>query len=178
MSQLTGKKIAIIAADYFEEVELISPRDALQEAGATVEIVAPHGGQLKSLNHIRPGEAVQVDKRLSDADSSDYDAVVVPGGVVNSDHLRVDVDAQAFIHAMNEAGKPIAVICHGPWLLVSSGLAEGRTLTSYHTLQDDIRNAGGMWLDQEVVTDNNLITSRNPDDLPAFNQALLDALGS
>lgn len=176
MTHLSDKKVAIIATDYFEEVELTSPRDALQAAGASVEIIAPHGGEIKSLNHIRPGNPASVDKTLDEANPGDYDAVVIPGGVINADHLRMEEKARDFVVKTEAEGKPVAAICHGPWLLVSSRIVRGHKFTSYHTLQDDIRNAGGEWLDQAVVTDGNFITSRNPDDLPAFNNAILAAL--
>jgi protease I len=177
MAHLSGKKVAIMATDYFEEIELTSPRDALQAAGATVEVIAPHGGEIKSLNHIRPGNPVHVDKTLDEANPDDYDALVLPGGVVSADHLRVEERAKDFVTKIDAERKPLAVICHGPWLLVSSRVIRGKKLTSYHTLQDDILNAGGEWVDQEVVVDGPLITSRKPDDLPAFNEALLKALG-
>lgn len=174
---ISGKRIAIIATDYFEETELTSPRDALQKAGATVDVIAPHSGEIKALNHVTPGQAVAVDKTLDEADPDEYDALVLPGGVVNADHLRVEEKAKDFVIKMMAEEKPVAVICHGPWLLVSSHEVRGRKLTSYHTLQDDIINAGGEWVDQEVAVDHNLITSRKPDDLPAFNNALIAALG-
>lgn len=176
MTHLSGKKVAIMATDYFEEIELTSPRDALENAGATVEIIAPHAGEIKSLNHIRPGNPVTVDKTIDDADPDDYDALVLPGGVVNADHLRIEEKARDFVVKLEGEGKPLAVICHGAWLLVSSRVVRGKKLTSYPTLQDDIVNAGGDWVDQEVVVDGNLITSRNPDDLPSFNKALVKAL--
>jgi len=176
MAHLSGKKVAIMATDYFEEIELTSPRDALQAAGATVEVIAPHGGEIKSLNHIRPGNPVNVDKTLDEADPDDYDALVLPGGVVNADHLRVEEKAKDFVTKIDAEEKPLAVICHGAWLLVSSRVVRGKKLTSYPTLQDDILNAGGEWVDQEVIVDGPLITSRKPDDLPAFNKALLKTL--
>lgn len=176
MSHLSEKKVAILVTDYFEEVELTSPRDALLRVGATVEIIAPHGGQIKSLNHILPGNGVKVDKTLAEADPDDYDALIIPGGVINADHMRVEEKAHDFVIKTEAEGKPLAVICHGAWLLVSARVVRGKKLTSYHTLRDDIINAGGEWIDQEVVVDGNLITSRNPDDLPAFNKALLAAL--
>jgi protease I len=178
MADDNGKKVAIIATDYFEEAELLKPLEALQTAGITAEVVAPHDGTIKGLKHTDPAQAATVDKTLDEVHAGDYDAVVLPGGVVNADHLRVDEKAQEFVKDMMKAGKLIAVICHGPWLLVSAGLVKGRTLTSYHTLQDDIINAGGTWVDQQVVKDGNLITSRTPADLPAFNQAILEALES
>ncbi|HET7528980.1 MAG TPA: type 1 glutamine amidotransferase domain-containing protein [Candidatus Saccharimonadales bacterium] len=177
MADLSGKKIAVMATDYFEESELIEPVKVLREAGATVEIVSPKSGQIKGLKHADPGESVKVDKTLDEAKPDDYDALVVPGGAVNADHLRMEQKARDFItKMMDEQNKPTAVICHGPWLLVSAGLARGRKMTSYYTIQDDMRNAGAEWVDEECVADGNLITSRNPDDLPAFNKALISAL--
>lgn len=176
---LQGKTIAIVATDYFEEAELTSPRDALEQAGATVHVLAPHDGEIKGLKHVEPGTRVAVDKTLEEADAQAYDALVIPGGAINADALRMDQHARGFITSMlDEQHKPTAIICHGPWLLVSSGLARGRQLTSFPTIQDDIRNAGGVWQDAEVVVDDNLITSRKPDDLPAFNNALIKALTS
>jgi protease I len=176
-SDLSGKKVAILATDYFEETELTEPVKALEEAGALVEIIAPKSGEIKGLKHIEPGKSVKVDKTLDEANPNDYDALVVPGGAVNADHLRMEKKARDFItKIMDELGKPTAVICHGPWLLASAGLARGKKITSYFTIQDDMRNAGADWTDQEVVQDGNLITSRNPDDLPAFNKALISAL--
>lgn len=175
---LKSKKVAILATDYFEEAELISPRDALTQAGVTVEIIAPHDGEIKGLNHVEPGQSVAVDKTLADADPSDYDAVVIPGGVVNADHLRTEKKAQDFVRHTITAHKPTAVICHGPWLLVSAGVLNGKKLTSYHTIKDDIINAGGEWVDEPLVQNGALITSRKPDDLPRFNEALLQALGN
>lgn len=174
---LKGKKVAIIATDYFEEKELTSPRDALVKAGATVHVIAPHAGEIKGLNHVEPGQSVQVDKTLDQADPHDYDAVVVPGGVVNADHLRVEKKAQDFVRATMTSHKPTAVICHGPWLLASAGVLRGKKLTSYHTIRDDLVNAGAQWVDEPVVQNGALITSRKPADLPVFNQALIQALG-
>jgi protease I len=143
MADLSGKKVAVLATDYFEEAELTGPVKALKDAGATVEIIAPKSGEIKGLKHVEPGQAVKVDKTLDEADPADYDALVLPGGAVNADHLRIEKKAQDFvIKLMDEMGKPTAVICHAPWLLVSAGLARGRRLTSYHTIQDDLRNAG------------------------------------
>jgi protease I len=173
----TVKKIAIIATDYFEEVELTSPLEDLQQAGAVVEVLAPHEGSIKALHHVEPGKSVAVTRTIAKADPGQYDAVVLPGGVVNADKLRMDDDARRFVRQLLKAGKPVAAICHAPWLLVSAGLVRDMRLTSYHTLQDDIRNAGGSWQDKEVVVDGTLITSRKPDDLPAFNKAIRQALG-
>jgi protease I len=177
MTHLSGKKVAVIATDYFEEKELTEPVQALRDAGATVDIIAPHDGEIAGLNHVQPGQKVSVTKTLDDADPDDYDALVIPGGAINADHIRMDSKARDFVIAIMAEEKPTAVICHGPWLLVSSGLARGRRLTSYYTIQDDIQNAGGEWVDEAVVYDGCLITSRNPDDLPVFNEALIRALG-
>lgn len=173
---IAGKKVAIIATDYFEEKELTSPQEALLNAGVQTEVIAPHTGEIKGLNHTSPGKSIAVDKTLDHADPADYDAVVIPGGAVNADHLRIEPEAQEFVRAMLAANKPTAVICHGPWLLVSAGVVHGKKLTSYHTIKDDIINAGGEWVDEQLVQDGPLITSRKPDDLPAFNEALLKAL--
>lgn len=178
-SDLSGKRVAVLATDYFEEAELTEPVKALREAGAKVEIIAPKSGAIKALKHVDQGQAVKVDKTLDEADPNDYDALVLPGGAVNADHLRMEKKARDFvIKMMGELGKPTAVICHAPWVLISAGLARGKKLTSYFTIQDDMRNAGADWTDQEVVIDGNLITSRNPDDLPAFNKALISALAA
>jgi protease I len=176
MADLSGKKVAVIATDYFEESELTSPVEALKKAGAQVEIIAPHSGEIKGVKHMEQGQAIKVDKTLDDAKPEDYDALIVPGGAVNADHLRMDEKARDFIRKMVNGNKITAVICHGPWLLASAGLARGKKLTSYFTIQDDMRNAGAEWEDEEVVKDGNLITSRDPHDLPAFNQTILQAL--
>lgn len=176
MADLSDKKIAIIATDYFEEAELIEPMMQLREMGAEVIVAAPHDDTIQALRHVEMGREVEVDETISNLDSGDFDAVVIPGGVVNADHLRINKDAQEFVKAMVESDKPVAAICHGPWLLVSSGLVDGHTFTSYHTLADDIRNAGGTWVDQEVVVDAPYITSRKPDDIPAFVEAIADAV--
>jgi deglycase len=177
MSDLTGKTVAIIATDFFEEPELVEPRDALRGAGATVKIYSRTGDPIQAVRgDVEPTQKVDVDGTFDDVDLGSVDALVVPGGTVNADRLRVEEKAQDLVRQVMEDGKPLAVICHGPWLLVSAGLARGRSLTSYHTLADDVRNAGGTWTDQEVVVDGNLITSRSPDDLPAFIKALDGAL--
>jgi protease I len=177
MADLSGKKVAIVATDYFEESELLEPARALRDAGATVEIIAPHGGEIKGLKHVDPGQSVKVDKTLDEADPDDYDAAVFPGGAINADALRMEQKARDFVtKIMDEQGKPTAVICHAPWLLVSARLARGKRLTSFFTIQDDMRNAGAEWVDEPVVQDGNLITSRKPDDLPAFNDAISTAL--
>jgi protease I len=174
MENLQGKKVAILVADGFEQVELIEPRKALEQAGAKTEIVSPAKGQVKGWNHTEWGQQLPVDVPLKQADAEDYDALLLPGGVMNPDHLRTDPVAQRFVRSFFEAGKPVAAICHAPWTLIDAGVVRNRRLTSYHTLQTDLRNAGAQWLDQEVVTDANLVTSRKPDDIPAFNKAMVE----
>jgi protease I len=177
MSDLTGKTVAIIATDFFEEAELVQPRDALREAGATVRIYSTGTDPIQAVEgDTTPTQKVEVDGTLDDLDVGSVSAVVVPGGTVNADTIRTEPRAQDIVREAMELRLPLAVICHGPWLLVSAGLARGRRLTSYPSLADDVRNAGGTWTDEEVVVDGNLITSRNPDDLPAFIRALEDAL--
>ncbi len=177
MSDLTGKTVAIIATDFFEEAELVKPRDALREAGATVRIHSTGTDPIQAVEgDTSPTQKVEVDGTLDDLDVATVDAVVVPGGTINADRIRTEARAQAIVREALEAGKPTAVICHGPWLLVSAGLVDGRRLTSFGSLADDVRNAGGDWVDEEVVVDGSLITSRDPDDLPAFIGALEDAL--
>ena len=171
--KLNGRKVAILVSDGFEQVELTKPREALHAAGATTTIIAPKGGKVQGMNHDEKADQFDVDMKTSDASASDFDAVLLPGGVMNADHLRMDEDARQFVKSIDKAGKPIAVICHGPWLLVSAGLVDGRKMTSYHTVQDDIRNAGGEWMDREVVRDGNWVSSRKPDDIPAFNEAMI-----
>ncbi|MFM0513010.1 type 1 glutamine amidotransferase domain-containing protein [Paraburkholderia sp. RL17-373-BIF-A] len=173
---LKGYEVAVLAVDGFEQAELIEPRRALAEAGATVHVISAKPGKIQGFKHVDKGDAVEVDTTFDEASADDYDAVVLPGGVVNGDAIRLLPQAQAFVKAADNAKKPIAVICHGGWLPVSAGIIKGRTLTSWPSLQDDIRNAGGTWVDQEVVEDGNLISSRKPDDLPAFNRTLIAQL--
>lgn len=173
---LKGYKVAFLAMDGFEQAELIEPQHALTEAGATVHVISSKSGTIQGFNHVDKGDAVNVDSTFDKASADDYDAVVLPGGVVNGDAIRSLPQAQAFVKAADTAKKPIAVICHGTWLPVSAGIIKGRTVTSWPSLQDDIRNAGGTWVDQEVVEDGNLITSRKPDDIPAFNRTLIAQL--
>lgn len=175
--QLDGVRIAILATDGFEEAELLSPKEALEKAGARVEVVSDKSDQIQGYQHVDKGRAVHVDKTFDQANAEDYDAIVLPGGVINGDAIRSNPRAQAMVKSANDAHKPIAVICHGGWLPISAGIVEGRTLTSWPSLQDDLRNAGAQWLDREVVQDDNLISSRKPDDLPAFNAALIEILG-
>jgi protease I len=178
MSDLSGKRVAILATDHFEEAELVEPRDALTKAGAEVRIYSSDTDPIQAVEgDTSPTQKIDVDGTFEELDLAAVDAVVVPGGTVNADRIRVDEQAQAIVRAVNEAGKPLAVICHGPWLLVSAGLVWGRRLTSYPSLAVDVRNAGGTWVDEQVVVDGNLITSRNPGDLPAFVKAIEDALG-
>ena len=176
MTPLQDLRIAILVDDLFEQAELASPKQALEDAGANVSIVAPKGPSVTGLHHADKGDTFKVDLTLDQAKADDFDGLVLPGGVFNADALRVVPAAQAFVKAFERAQKPIAVICHGPWLLVSAGLVRGRTLTSWPTLQDDIRNAGGMWVDREVVADRNWVSSRKPDDLPAFNRTFIELL--
>jgi protease I len=170
---LKQKKVAILAADMFERVELEEPRKALDDAGAECEIVSIHDGEIQGFDHFDPANTVKVDRTVEEASLDDYDALLVPGGVGNPDQLRGDENAVAFVRAFHEAGKPMAVICHGPWVLVEAGVVRGKRLTSWPTLETDIRNAGGEWVDAEVVVDGNLVTSRKPDDIPAFNREML-----
>jgi protease I len=169
---LNGKKVAILAADMFERVELEEPRKALEDAGADVEIVSIHDGEIKGFDHFDPATTVQVDHTIEEVSVDDYDALLIPGGVGNPDQLRGDENAVAFVRAFHAAGKPMAVICHGPWVLVEAGVVRDRRLTSWPTLETDIRNAGGEWVDGEVVVDGNLVTSRKPDDIPAFTREM------
>ena len=172
--KLAGKKVAILAADMFERVELEKPRQALEDAGATTEVVSIHDGEIKGFDHFDPANKVKVDKTVEEANVDDYDALLVPGGVGNPDQLRGDENAVEFVRGFAESGKPMAVICHGPWVLVEAGVVRGRKLTSWPTLQTDIRNAGGEWVDEEVVVDDGIVTSRKPDDIPAFNEKMIE----
>jgi protease I len=171
---LKGKTVALLAADMVERVELVEPRKALEDAGAKVELISLEPGKIKSFDHFDPADEIPVDKTVEEVDAGDYDALLVPGGVGNPDQLRGDENAVAFVRSFFEQGKPAAVICHGPWVLVEAGVVRGRTLTSWPTLQTDIRNAGGEWVDREVVVDQGLVTSRKPDDIPAFNAKMIE----
>ncbi len=172
--KLAGKKVAILAADMFERVELEEPRKALEDAGATTEIVSIHDGEIQGFDHFEPAKKVKVDKTVEEVSASDYDALLVPGGVGNPDQLRGDENAVNFVRDFVESKKPLAVICHGPWVLVEAGAVRGRKLTSWPTLRTDIQNAGGTWVDKEVVVDNGIVTSRKPDDIPAFNKKMIE----
>jgi len=178
MNDLTGKKIAIIATSHFEEAELVTPRDELVKAGAEVKIYSAETDPIQAVEgDTEPTQKIDVDGTFGDLDVSGVDAVVVPGGTINADHIRTDEDAQEIVRQVLDSDRVLAVICHGPWLLVNAGVAEGRTLTSYPSLSIDLENAGATWQDEEVVVDGTLITSRNPDDLPAFVEAISEALG-
>jgi protease I len=166
---LNGKKIAIIATDGVEQVELVKPREAVENAGATTELLSLKGGEIQAMNSdIEPADTFAVDKEIADASPDDYDGLILPGGTVNADRLRMDENVISFLQTFFADAKPVGVICHGPWSLVEADLVRGRTLTSYPSLRTDIRNAGGDVIDEEVVVDQGLVSSRNPDDLPAF----------
>jgi protease I len=177
MNDLKGKRVAIIVTDGFEQIEMTSPREALDKAGAKTVLVSPKDGEVQGFTHHDRADKFKVDLALAGASASDFDAVVLPGGVINGDALRIEQRAQQFVQEMDRAGKPIAVICHGGWLLISAGLVNGRRITTWPTLQDDMRNAGADWQDREVIRDRNLISSRKPDDLPAFNREMLGTIG-
>lgn len=172
-----GKQVAfLVAAEGIEQVELTEPWQAVEKAGGTPRLVSPESGTVQAFHHLDRGDTFEVDLTVADADPAAFDALVLPGGVANPDALRMDQDAVAFVRAFVGSGKPVAAICHAAWSLVEAGVLDGRTVTSWPSLQTDVRNAGGTWVDQEVVIDGNLITSRKPDDLDAFNAALVDAL--
>lgn len=177
MADLSGKHVAIIVDNYIEEAELVEPKEALEAAGATVDIIASKGGNVQTMqNDVEMASTQEVDHTFDEIDLDNYDALVVPGGAINADHLRTVPEAREAITTFLESGRPLAMICHAPWALISAGVASGKRVTSFFTLKDDLKNAGAEWVDQEVVIDDNLITSRNPDDLPAFNNALITML--
>jgi protease I len=175
-TQIKGKKIAILATDGYEQVELTDPRKNLEQAGATVDILSIKSGEIKGWDKTDWGASVKVDHLVSDAKPADYDALVLPGGQINPDKLRTDKDAVAFIKQFVESGKPVAAICHGPWGLVEADVVKGKTVTSWPSVHTDLKNAGANWVDKEVVQDGNLITSRKPEDIPAFSNKLIEAL--
>ena len=176
--QLNGKKVAfLVANEGIEQVELTEPRKAIEEAGADTDLIAPESGEAQAFNHLDKADAFPVDKTVSQASADDYDGLVLPGGVANPDNLRVEPDAVEFVKAFFKAGKPVAAICHAPWTLIEAGVVEGRKLTSFPSLQTDLRNAGAEWVDEEVVVDSGLVTSRNPDDLPAFISKAVEEIG-
>ena len=173
---LAGKRVAILATDGVEQVELIEPRKALDDAGAVTTVISPKGGSIKGWQHDHWGDEIPVDLALAEARADEFDALLLPGGVMNPDRLRTNRDAVAFVRDVFQAGRPVAAICHGPWMLVEAGVVRGRTVTSWPSLQTDIRNAGGDWVDREVVTDEGLVTSRKPDDIPAFNRKMIEEI--
>ncbi len=172
--RLEGMRVAILATDGVEDAELKEPKRALEEAGAKTTLFAPKAGKIYSMKHHDKASEYKVDETLEQADPEQFDAVLLPGGALNADTLRVQPRAQEFVRRVDQAGKPIAVICHAPWLLVSADMVRGRTLTSYHTIQDDLRNAGAKWQDEEVVQDKNWVSSRQPSDIPAFNKTMIE----
>lgn len=172
MSRLTDLRVAVLATDGVEEVELTQPVKSLKDSGAWVEVISNHARPIQAVNHLEKGSMIPVDRLLGEAKPAEYDALLLPGGAVNADTLRMLPEAREFVRWFQDEGKPMAVICHAAWLLVSADLVHDRRLTSYHTIQDDIRNAGGIWLDREVVEDKNWVTSRQPSDLPAFIGAM------
>ncbi len=177
MEDLQGKHVAILATDGFEQAELLEPKRALEDAGIKVDVVSLKSGSIRAWNESDWGQKVRVDRELKDAKADDYDALVLPGGVMNPDKLRREQGVQKFVRSFFDAGKPIAAICHGPWTLIDAGVVRGRRMTSYPSIQTDLKNAGVDWVDEEVVVDNGLITSRKPADLPAFNAKLLEEIG-
>ena len=175
-SQASGRRIALLVTDGFEQAELTGPRDALKGAGFDAQIIAPKPGQVQGFNHVDKADRFDVDQTLDDASPDAFDAVVLPGGVVNADELRTNDKARAFVQAIDRAGKPVAVICHGAWLLIDAGLVKGKTLTSWPSLATDLRNAGAQWVDQPVQVEGQWISSRKPDDIPQFNEQILKTL--
>ncbi len=170
---LQGKKVAILATNGFEQSELLEPRKALDQAGATTKVVSPIEGKIKGWNHKDWGQEVPVDLSLASANANDFDALLLPGGVMNPDHLRMNPQAVEFVKSFTDSGKPVAAICHGPWTLIEAGAVQGRTMTSWPSLKTDLKNAGANWVDKEVVRDGKLVTSRKPEDLPAFNREMI-----
>jgi protease I len=176
-NKLSGKKVAILAADGFEQVELTKPRAALDEAGATTTVVSLKAGKIQGMNHADKGDTVSVDQTLAQAKPEEFDALMIPGGLMNPDTLRSSEEALEFVRHFFREGKPVAAICHAPWVLIDASVIRGRTVTSWPAIKTDVRNAGAHWVDQEVVVDNGLVTSRKPDDIPAFNQKMIEEFG-
>ena len=174
MAKLDGKRVAILVADGFEQVEMTGPRKALEEAGAQTKLVSPAKGEVQGWNHFSPADRFKVDVPLEQASAGDFDALMLPGGVANPDQLRMNPKAVQFVRSFFEEGKPIGVICHGPWTLIEAGVVEDRTLTSWPSLKTDLENAGAKWVDQEVVVDRGLVSSRNPKDIAAFNRKIVE----
>jgi protease I len=175
--ELRNKRIAALVDHGFEQVELTEPKKALEAAGATVDVVSPQDGTVKGWQHTEWGDEIAVDRPLAQADAGQYDALLLPGGVMNPDRLRVNRQAVAFVRAFVDAQKPIAAICHGPWTLIEAGSVRGRRMTSWPSLQTDLTNAGAKWVDEPCVVDNGLVTSRKPDDIPAFNRKMIEEFG-
>lgn len=174
MKELADKKIAVLATDGVEESEILETVQALRSEGAAVDIISDHWGEIQAFRHLEKGKMIPVDMTLNEAKSKVYDGLLLPGGALNADRLRIDKRALDFVVNFDIAGKPIAAICHAPWILISANLVEGRKLTSFHAIQDDIQNAGGNWQDQSVIEDGNWVTSRQPDDIPKFNAAMIE----
>jgi protease I len=173
-NKLEGRRIAALVENGFEQVELTGPKEALEREGARVDIVSPQDGEVKGWHHTRWGDSFRVDRPLAQARADDYDALLLPGGVMNPDRLRANDNAVAFVKRFVDAQKPIAAICHGPWTLIEAGAVRGRNMTSWPSLKTDLKNAGANWADEQVVVDNGLVTSRKPDDIPAFNQKMIE----
>lgn len=171
---LQGKKVAILATDGFEQVELVQPREAVEKAGATTELLSIKDGEIQGMNHDEKGDRLPVDRLVSEASVDDYDALILPGGTTNPDKLRRDTSAVSFVRDFAASGKPIGVICHGPWILIEAGVVRGRKMTSFESIRTDLKNAGAIVLDQEVVTDQGIVSSRSPDDLPAFCRKIVE----
>jgi protease I len=176
-NDLNGKKVAILVENGFEQVEMTAPREALDQAGAETDLISPQEKKVKGWDSTRWGRSFKVDLPLAEAKAGDYDALLLPGGVMNPDKLRMNPQAVEFVKSFVEAGKPIAAICHGPWTLIETGAVKGRRMTSWPSLKTDLRNAGADWTDEEVVVDNGLVTSRKPSDIPAFNQKMMEEFG-
>ena len=174
MADLQGKKVAFLATDMVEQVELTKPWKAVEDAGGKPELISLEDGEIQGFNHYDKADTFQVDRTVEDVSVGDYDALVIPGGVGNPDTMRSDENAVRFVREFSESGKPMAVICHGPWMLVEADVVRDRKLTSFGSIKTDVKNAGGNWVDEEVVVDGDLVTSRNPDDIPAFNEKLLE----
>jgi protease I len=174
MQTLNGKKVAILVEDGFEQIELTSPKQALEQAGATTHIISPKRDKVKGWDETKWGQEFPVDAPVEQANANNYDALLLPGGVMNPDKLRINKSAVQFVRSFFDQGKPVAAICHGPWPLIEANVVKGRKMTSYPSLQSDLKNAGANWVDQEVVVDQGLVTSRNPDDLPAFNRKMIE----
>jgi protease I len=174
MQTLNGKKVAILVEDGFEQIELTSPKQALEQAGATTHIISPKRDKVKGWDETKWGQEFPVDTSIEQANANNYDALLLPGGVMNPDKLRINKSAVQFVRSFFDQGKPVAAICHGPWPLIEANVVKGRKMTSYPSLQSDLKNAGANWVDQEVVVDQGLVTSRNPDDLPAFNRKMIE----